>query len=192
MAIELAGVRYASVRNRGTPSAGANARRRWRSLLAAAALVVTSAASFAKEAPPEAADPALEARMVRITSELRCLVCQNQTIADSNASLAVDLRRETREMLKQGKSDAEVVDYMTARYGDFVLYRPPLRATTLLLWFGPALLLGIGGAVLVGVLRRRSRMAADAFEPDDDDGDDDVAETAARDAAVSAGAPGRA
>ena len=83
---------------------------------------------FAKEAAPEAADPALEARMVKITSELRCLVCQNQTIADSNASLAVDLRREARALIKQGKSDAEVVDYMTARYGDFVLYRPPLRA----------------------------------------------------------------
>jgi cytochrome c-type biogenesis protein CcmH len=123
----------------------------------------------AKEAVPEAADPALEARMVRITSELRCLVCQNQTIADSNAALAVDLRREARELLKQGKSDAEVVDYMTARYGDFVLYRPPLRATTVLLWFGPALLLGIGGAVLVMVLRRRSRMAAEAFDPDEDD-----------------------
>jgi len=190
MAIEPASVPATSARDRGRPSARADARRRWRRLLAAA-LVATSASSFAKEAPPEAADPALEARMVRITSELRCLVCQNQTIADSNASLAVDLRRETREMLKQGKSDAEVVDYMTARYGDFVLYRPPLRATTVLLWFGPALLLGIGGAVLVAVLRRRTRMAADAFEPADD-GDDDVAETAARDAAASAGAPGRA
>src|SRR6188508_1485370 len=103
---------------------------------------------FAKEAAPEAADPALEARMVKITSELRCLVCQNQTIADSNASLAVDLRREARALIKQGKSDAEVIDYMTARYGDFVLYRPPLRATTLLLWFGPALMLAVG-AVLV-------------------------------------------
>src|SRR5436190_7331511 len=116
-------------------------------------LLAAAFALFAKEAAPEAADPALEARMVKITSELRCLVCQNQTIADSNASLAVDLRRETRELLKQGKSDAEIVDYMTARYGDFVLYRPPLRATTVLLWFGPVLLLGIGGAVLVGVLR---------------------------------------
>ena len=143
----------------------------------------------AREAAPEAADPALEARMVRITSELRCLVCQNQTIADSNASLAVDLRREARELLKQGKSDAEIVDYMTARYGDFVLYRPPLRATTVLLWFGPALLLGIGGAVLVTVLRRRSRMAADAFDPDD--GDDEAPPDAARDTA-GAGATGRA
>ena len=120
--------------------------------------------------------------MVRITSELRCLVCQNQTIADSNAALAVDLRRETRELLKEGKSDAEVVAYMTARYGDFVLYRPPLRATTLLLWFGPALLLAIGATVLVVVLRKRSRMSADAFEPDDDElerADDDAARAAA-------------
>src|SRR5450631_499223 len=117
-------------------------------VLGAAALALLAVVAIAKEAAPEAADPALEARMTRITSELRCLVCQNQTIADSNAELAADLRRETRELLKQGKSDAEVVDYMTARYGDFVLYRPPLRATTLLLWFGPALMLAGGGAIL--------------------------------------------
>jgi cytochrome c-type biogenesis protein CcmH len=153
-----------------------------RSALAALALVAASLAACARDAPPEAADPALEARMVRITSELRCLVCQNQTIADSNAALAVDLRRETRELLKEGKSDAEVVAYMTARYGDFVLHRPPLRATTLLLWFGPALLLAIGATVLVVVLRKRSRMSADAFEPDDDElerADDDAARAAA-------------
>jgi len=160
--------------------------------LVATLMLAASVLAAAKEAPPEAADPALEARMVRITSELRCLVCQNQTIADSNAGLAVDLRRETREMLKQGKSDAEVVDYMTARYGDFVLYRPPLRAKTALLWFGPALLLLIGGAVLFLTLQRRSRMAADAFEADADGDDaagdvDDAAATAARNAA----APGR-
>jgi cytochrome c-type biogenesis protein CcmH len=139
----------------------------------------------AKEAAPEAADPALEARMVRITSELRCLVCQNQTIADSNASLAVDLRREARALIKQGKSDDEIVAYMTERYGDFVLYRPPLKATTLLLWFGPALMLVAGAAVLVVVLRRRSRMAADAFERDDDD-------EIVADAAVPSGTPGDA
>ncbi len=137
--------------------------------LCTAALALLAVASMAKEAAPEAADPALEARMTRITSELRCLVCQNQTIADSNAELAADLRRETRELLKQGKSDAEVVDYMTARYGDFVLYRPPLRATTVLLWFGPATMLVLGASVLFVVLRRRTRMTADAFEPDEDD-----------------------
>jgi cytochrome c-type biogenesis protein CcmH len=125
-----------------------------RGVLAAALLLAASAAS-AKEALPEAADPALEARMVRITSELRCLVCQNQTIADSNAALAVDLRREARELLRQGKSDADVIDYMTARYGDFVLYRPPLKATTVLLWFGPFLLLALGAFVLVRRVRRQ-------------------------------------
>jgi cytochrome c-type biogenesis protein CcmH len=137
-------------------------------VLALLCALATGTHALAKEAAPEAADPALEARMVRITSELRCLVCQNQTIADSNAALAVDLRREARELISQGKSDAEVVDYMTARYGDFVLYRPPLKATTMLLWFGPALLLAAGAAVLVVVLRRRSRMSADAFDADDD------------------------
>ena len=173
---------------KSTPDAAAP--RRARALLAAALLA--AGAACAREAPPEAADPALEARMVRITSELRCLVCQNQTIADSNAGLAVDLRRETRELLKQGKSDAEVVDYMTARYGDFVLYRPPLRATTVLLWFGPALLLVVGGTVLVLTLRRRSRMAADAFDPDDD-GEvvDEVGAAAAGTAAANAAASGR-
>jgi cytochrome c-type biogenesis protein CcmH len=154
-------------------------------------LLAACLALGAKEAAPEAADPALEARMVRITSELRCLVCQNQTIADSNASLAVDLRREARALLKQGKSDAEVVDYMTARYGDFVLYRPPMRATTLLLWFGPALMLAGGAAVLVIVLRRRSRMAADAFDADDEIADEPGAVDAAL-ASANAGAPGPA
>ena len=115
------------------------------------------AATAAKEALPEAADPALEARMTRITAELRCLVCQNQTIADSNAGLAVDLRRETREMLRQGKSDAEIIAYMTARYGDFVLYRPPVKPTTWLLWFGPFVLLAGGGVVWWFISRRRKR-----------------------------------
>src|SRR5450755_1903520 len=128
-------------------------------LLCAAALALLALVATAKEAAPEAADPALEARMTRITSELRCLVCQNQTIADSTADLAADLRRQTRELLVQGKSDQEIVDYMTARYGDFVLYRPPLRPTTVLLWFGPALMLVTGATVLVLVLRRRTRMA---------------------------------
>jgi len=152
-------------------------------------LLAVSFPLVAKEAAPEAADPALEARMVRITSELRCLVCQNQTIADSNAALAVDLRREARALIKQGKSDAEVVDYMTARYGDFVLYRPPMRATTVLLWFGPALMLAVGGTVLVIVLRRRSRMAADAFDADDEIADEPGAVDAAL-ASANAGTPG--
>ena len=150
-------------------------------------VALLAAATGAKEALPEAADPALEARMTRITAELRCLVCQNQTIADSNAGLAVDLRRETRAMLRQGKTDAEIIAYMTARYGDFVLYRPPLKSTTTLLWFGPAAMLVVGATVLVLVLRRRTRLAADAFEPDaDDDADGPAAEAAADTAAAAA------
>ena len=123
----------------------------------------------AKDAAPAAADPVLEARMLRIAAELRCLVCQNQTIADSHADLAQDLRRQVREMLLRGDSDQQIIDYMTARYGDFVLYRPPLKASTALLWFGPALLLLGGFAALVIVLRRRSRMSADRFDPEEPD-----------------------
>jgi len=123
--------------------------------------------AFANDAAPLAADPALEARMTRIASELRCLVCQNQTIADSNADLAVDLRRQVREMLRKGDDDAKIIQYMTDRYGDFVLYRPPVKATTLLLWFGPAAMLLLGFGALAVVLRRRARAAANQFEPDD-------------------------
>jgi len=152
-------------------------------------LALCAAQVVAKEAAPEAADPALEARMTRITAELRCLVCQNQTIADSNAGLAVDLRRETRELLRQGKSDEEIVAYMTARYGDFVLYRPPLKPTTALLWFGPAAMLLLGGTVLLLVLRRRTRLAADAFEPDEEGEDLGERGDPAASAAASAAGP---
>ena len=113
-----------------------------------------------------AADPALEARMLTITGELRCLVCQNQTIADSHADLAVDLRQQVREMLKRGLSDDQVRRYMTDRYGDFILYRPPLKATTAVLWLGPALLLAVALTALAVVIRRRSRLADDHFEAD--------------------------
>ncbi|HEY6133558.1 MAG TPA: cytochrome c-type biogenesis protein [Rubrivivax sp.] len=122
-----------------------------------------------KEAAPAAADPVLEARVMAIAAELRCLVCQNQTIADSHADLAVDLRKQVREMLQKGQTQAQILDYMTARYGDFVLYRPPVKSTTALLWFGPAVLLVGALAVFITVLRRRSRLAADRFEPDLED-----------------------
>ena len=113
--------------------------------------------AFAKEAAPAAADPALEQRVTALASELRCLVCQNQTLADSNAPLAEDLRNQVREKMRHGASDSEIVDYMVARYGDFVLYRPPLKLTTALLWFGPLLLLAGGFVVMLRrVLRRRS------------------------------------
>jgi cytochrome c-type biogenesis protein CcmH len=126
-------------------------------------------AAAAKEAAPAAADPELEARMLDVTAELRCLVCQNQTIADSHADLAVDLRNQVREMLRRGDSKQQIIDYMTARYGDFVLYRPPMKATTVLLWFGPPLLMVCGLAGLVLVLRRRSRMVPENFDPDEAD-----------------------
>lgn len=119
------------------------------------------------------AEDALEARIVAISAELRCLVCQNQTIADSNADLAKDLRRQIREMLVAGKTDREILDFMTQRYGDFVLYRPPFNPATALLWAGPALLAAGGAAALLWSLRRRSRLAADAFDPDTPDADDD-------------------
>jgi cytochrome c-type biogenesis protein CcmH len=132
-----------------------------------ALLRLVSFAAFAREAPPAAEDPVLEKRMLRIAAELRCLVCQNQTIADSNADLAVDLREQVRRMLKQGQSEEQIVRYMTDRYGDFVLYRPPVKGSTLLLWFGPAVLLVGGLAVLIIVLRRRNRLSDDRFEPDE-------------------------
>ena len=125
----------------------------------------------AKDAPPATADPVLEARMVAIANELRCLVCQNQTIAESNADLAVDLRQQVRELLSQGKTDEQIRTYMTDRYGDFVLYRPPVKGETLLLWFGPAALLVGGLIVLAMVLRRRAKLSDDAFEPDEPDAD---------------------
>jgi cytochrome c-type biogenesis protein CcmH len=131
------------------------------------AALLQGGAAWANEAAPAAADPVLEARMTRIASELRCLVCQNQTIADSNADLAVDLRRQVREMLAKGDSDEQIVTYMTDRYGDFVRYRPALKTSTLLLWFGPGAMLLGGFAALALVMRRRARTGAEQFEADD-------------------------
>lgn len=109
--------------------------------------------AFAAPAPGPVPDAALERRALALSEELRCVVCQNQTIADSQAELAVDLRRQVREKLAEGMSDRQVVDYVVQRYGDFVLYRPPLRTTTVLLWFGPVLLLGGGVLALLARLR---------------------------------------
>jgi cytochrome c-type biogenesis protein CcmH len=127
-----------------------------RKLLFGLLLTLTMLAQ-AKEASNVAADPVLEKHVLAISEELRCLVCQNQTIADSHADLAVDLRNQVREKLIQGMSDRQVVDFMVQRYGDFVLYRPPVKATTWFLWFGPFLLL-LGGLVFLGLnLKRRAR-----------------------------------
>ena len=113
-------------------------------------------------APTVAADPALEADLQELAHKLRCLVCQNQSIAESNAPLAVDLRNQVREQLAAGKSKDDVIDYLVARYGDFVLYQPPLKASTLLLWGGPAALLLAGAGGLILRLRRR---AAESVAP---------------------------
>jgi cytochrome c-type biogenesis protein CcmH len=116
------------------------------------------ALAFAAEAKPVSEDPALELRVQRLANELRCLVCQNQTIADSNAELAVDLRNQVREQLRQGKSEEEILAYMVQRYGDFVRYRPPVKMQTLVLWIGPFLLLAGGVFALMRHLRRRRQM----------------------------------
>ena len=120
------------------------------------AALACAPAAWPKEAAPAAADPALEARVMALSSELRCLVCQNQTIADSNATLALDLRNQIREQIAKGRTDDEIRTYMVERYGDFVLYRPPLKATTVLLWLGPLLLLIVGGAIFWAVVRKRA------------------------------------
>jgi cytochrome c-type biogenesis protein CcmH len=130
-----------------------------RALLIAAALLLAPAAAFAAEAVPTEKDPVSAERAVKLGEKLRCLVCQNQTIGESNAELAVDLRRQVREQIAAGKSDDEIVDYMVKRYGDFVLYQPPVKATTLLLWGGPALLLLLGAFVLVRIIQGRRRTA---------------------------------
>lgn len=113
--------------------------------------------AFAKEASPLADNPAVEARVMSIAGKLRCLVCQNQTLADSNAELAVDLRKQMREQIEHGATDQQVTDFMVARFGKFVLYRPPLTVATFLLWFGPLLLIISGAGALWRVLRRHER-----------------------------------
>ena len=136
---------------------------RW---LLAALLCVVPLVGAAKEAAPLADDPALEQRVMKLSSELRCLVCQNQSLADSHADLAIDLRNQVRDQMRAGKSDAEIKDWLTQRYGDFVLYRTPLKSGTWLLWFGPFLLLvgGVAGLLLY-MKRRRERVASSELTP---------------------------
>ena len=127
--------------------------------VALAALLVALVTSSARS------DEALDTRLKALENELRCLVCQNQTIADSNAPLAQDLRNQIREQLKAGKSERDVIDFMVARYGDFVLYRPPVKSTTYLLWFGPFMLLAGGIATWWVLVRRRARVRANSGAP---------------------------
>jgi cytochrome c-type biogenesis protein CcmH len=122
-----------------------------------AALLVTQLA-FAIDTAPAFTDPAQQARYERVIRELRCLVCRSETIADSNATLAADLRRQVREMMTAGKTDQEIFQHMVDRYGDYVLYKPPLAARTWLLWLGPILLLVGGAAVAILVIARKSKL----------------------------------
>lgn len=132
-----------------------------RQLFIALGLLLAALQAQGREAPPAVDDPVLEQRAMKLASELRCLVCQNQSLAESNAGLALDLKEQVRAQLRAGRSDEEIRTYMVERYGDFVLYNPPWKSTTLLLWLGPFLLLVAGGVVLAGALRKRRALAAD-------------------------------
>jgi cytochrome c-type biogenesis protein CcmH len=127
--------------------------------LLAALLCLVSILAAAKDAEPVTEDPVLEQRLTRLTQELRCLVCQNESLADSHADLAADLRNQMREQMRAGRTDEQIKAWLTQRYGDFVLYRTPLKATTTVLWFGPVVLLiaGLGGLVFY-LNRRRGRV----------------------------------
>ena len=133
-------------------------------------LVLFSAAAFAQgTARPLAEDEAVERRVVAIAEELRCLVCQNESLAGSRADLAQDLRRQIREQIKAGRSDDQILAYMTDRYGDFIRYRPPLKGTTVALWTGPFVLLAVAaGGVAWYVRRRRTRVATPALTPEEE------------------------
>jgi cytochrome c-type biogenesis protein CcmH len=126
-------------------------------LIATLLLVLACGTSWAKDAAPLAEDPVVEKRLITISEEMRCLVCQNESLAGSRADLAQDLRRELRGLIKEGKSDDEIKEFMVSRYGDFVLYRPQLKPMTWLLWGGPFVLLVIGIVALIVYLRRRGR-----------------------------------
>lgn len=120
-------------------------------------ILIVSPFSWAKEALPVAENPEIEKRMIALSEELRCLVCQNESLAGSRSDFAKDIRREIREQLIANKSDKEITDFLVARYGDFVLYRPPVRTNTMLLWFGPFIFLLIGACVLIFYLKQRRK-----------------------------------
>lgn len=131
-----------------------------RQSLMASVLFVSACSALAQtstEAAPLAEDPVVEQRLIVISEELRCLVCQNESLAGSRADLALDLRREIRDLIKAGKTDDQIREFMVERYGDFVLYRPPVKATTVALWAGPFVFLGLGLIGLLVYLRQRSR-----------------------------------
>jgi len=134
-------------------------------------LMVVAVPGLGMDADPPLKDPAQQEMYKRLTSEVRCLVCQNQTIGDSSAPLAADLRHEIREMIEAGQSEAEIKTFLLDRYGDFVLYRPRFMPTTALLWLAPVLLLLVGGVGLGRIIRRRAALPV----PADDDSDPPLA-----------------
>ena len=131
-------------------------------LAAALALLVLATLAFGQASEVAHPDARVEVRLKGLAEELRCLVCQNQTIADSNAPLALDLRNQIREQVSQGRSDEQIRAYMVERYGDFVLYRPPFKAATAILWIGPFALLALGIAIAIVIARRRARLPREA------------------------------
>lgn len=140
-----------------------------KNVLAAAAVamagVLAMSSATAKEAAPTGFDPIAHKRVVEISEQLRCLVCQNQSIVDSNAELAVDLRNQVIEQVKEGRTNQEIIDYMVERYGDFVLYKPPFKTSTLILWLGPVALFVIALGAFYVNLRRRKRLVSEAAKP---------------------------
>ena len=137
-------------------------------ILLIALCVLSFGSSFAKDAVPLADDPVIEQRLISISEEMRCLVCQNESLAGSRSDLANDLRREIRTLIKEGKSDDQIRKFMVERYGDFVLYRPPVKPITWLLWIGPFIILLIGIAGLLTYLRRRNHAVSTITLSDDD------------------------
>ena len=139
-----------------------------KSILLITLCVFSFSLSFAKDAAPLADDPVIEQRLISISEEMRCLVCQNESLAGSRSDLANDLRREIRTLIKEGKSDDQIRSFMVERYGDFVLYRPPVKPITWLLWIGPFVTLLIGIAGLLTYLRRRNNAVTSITLSDDD------------------------
>lgn len=133
-------------------------------LLAVAA--IWGAAAVAKEAAPMISDPEIAARMAHLTQKLRCLVCQGQSVADSGSDFSNDIRREVEKLMEEGKSDGEVIDFLVERYGDFILFEPPVKSTTAPLWIGPFVLMGLGGAILVLVLAKRAKRPVEELSPE--------------------------
>ena len=133
-------------------------------------MLLVGCVGWARDAVPLAADPLVEQRLVAISDEMRCLVCQNESLSGSRSELAQDLRRELRNLIRQGRTDAEIRDFMVSRYGDFVLYRPPLKPTTWLLWAGPFVLMLTAVIVLLVYLRRRDRALVREVLTDEENG----------------------